>query len=93
MSGCTKCNSTRVMRMSAKCNDMFVARINGHEYDGYVIDGVDPIGGGDYLQFNVCLECGQVQGDWPVPELPLERGMKIDYRSGEEVPIGGNDGY
>lgn len=23
------------------------------------------IGGGDYLSFDVCLDCGQMQGEWP----------------------------
>lgn len=87
MISCTKCTSPRILNVYAKCNDMFVAKINHHVYEGYVIEGVDPIrGSSDEVGFSVCLECGQIQGNWPVPELPLERGMKINY-NGEEEPI------
>jgi hypothetical protein len=34
--------------------------------DGYVPSGLN-IGGGDYLEFKMCLDCGRVQGKVPFP--------------------------
>jgi hypothetical protein len=42
------------------------------EYDGYVPDDLG-IGGGDYVEINLCLECGQVAGNWPLPNSRIER--------------------
>lgn len=30
------------------------------------------IGGGDYLVFAYCLDCGQMQGEWPLKKTELE---------------------
>jgi hypothetical protein len=30
------------------------------------------IGGGDYVDFKFCLDCGQINGDWPLPTTGLE---------------------
>lgn len=40
----------------------------GFSHDGYVPDGLG-IGGGDYLNFSFCLDCGQMQGEFPVPGI------------------------
>jgi len=37
----------------------------GIEKDGYVPSGIC-IGGGDYMSFAYCLECGMIQDDFPV---------------------------
>lgn len=66
---CDKCGSDRVIGFSAKCKDLCVSTYKGEEYDGYVpkIPGfADEYG--DYLQPDICLDCGKVQGDFPKPE-------------------------
>ena len=30
------------------------------------------IGGGDYTEFSYCLDCGQIQGRFPVPATKLQ---------------------
>lgn len=30
------------------------------------------IGGGDYFEIDLCLDCGRVQGEFPLPETDLE---------------------
>lgn len=45
---------------------------NNIEFDGYVPDDLG-IGGGDYVEFDLCLDCGQVQGTWPLPLSKKER--------------------
>lgn len=59
-----KCGSQRIVRVGGKVSDMFWAhqRDIGIEYDGYVPRGLG-IGGGDYIEFKYCLDCGQIQ-DW-----------------------------
>jgi hypothetical protein len=38
---------------------------------GYVPSGVG-VGGGDYLKFDYCLDCGQIQGKWPIQSSDFE---------------------
>lgn len=68
---CSRCN--RVLSFSGKTSDLcFMSMAAGLNHDGYVLGGVN-LGGGDYLEGSVCLECGQLQGEWPVPNPESER--------------------
>lgn len=62
---CQRCKSERVLSFSAHCNDCFNCSLNGIEYDGYVPDDFDPFGSGDDVYMDLCLDCGQVQGEFP----------------------------
>ena len=64
---CQKCNSERIVRTSAKCSDCFSADMGTKEHIGYVPRDIG-IGGGDYVNFTYCLECGQIQGQFPMPD-------------------------
>jgi hypothetical protein len=74
---CQKCKSKRILSVSAKCADLCWVRYpNGTESRDYVPDIPNistPEGGGDYVEFDLCLDCGQVQGKWPVKTLPKEK--------------------
>jgi hypothetical protein len=48
-------------------------------HDGYVPDDLG-IGGGDYVEFDYCLDCGQLQGKFPLPPANIEKNI-----SDEEV--------
>jgi len=50
------------MSVSAKCSDLFSATLLGASYNGYVPREIG-IGGGDFVEFDYCLDCGQIQGD------------------------------
>jgi hypothetical protein len=65
---CTRCESVRIAQVSAKCSDLCCVQQDGQDKDGYVPYGMG-IGGGDYVQFEWCLECGQMQGKFPVSNL------------------------
>lgn len=54
---------------------MFNLQIGDKEHDGYVL-GDFGIGGGDYMEMELCLDCGQMQGDFPLPETALEAGKE-----------------
>jgi len=61
MQECESCGSDRILEISAKCNDMCILRFQGVENDGYVPRDL-PIGGGDYIEIDICLDCGIAQG-------------------------------
>ena len=61
---CQKCNSERIAEISAKCSDCCTIFISEYEKSGYVPSDMG-IGGGDYIDMHWCLECGQIQGEWP----------------------------
>ena len=73
---CQRCKSERVAHVSAKCSDLFNMDIGEKEYEGYVPgDVVFGLGcHGDYVRFNICLDCGQMQGHWPNPAMGVETG-------------------
>lgn len=61
------CGSTRIARAVGKTNDMFFIEYNAKTYEGYVPDGIG-IGGGDYIRFEYCLDCGRIQSQFPIPD-------------------------
>jgi len=64
MSECTNCGSERLLTIDAKCNDMCILEFMGASYSGYVPRDCG-VGGGDYIDMTVCLECGKVQDSFP----------------------------
>ncbi len=83
---CIRCESTRILSISGKTSDLFDARAmhTNKIYDGYVIRNIG-IGGGDYVTFSYCLDCGQIQGNFPVPtndelesNIPYQQGSIVD---------------
>lgn len=74
---CQRCHSPRVATLSGKCSDMCNFQLGDLDHDGYVPDDVG-IGGGDYIELDYCLDCGQIQGKWPLALSPLEKG-KTEY--------------
>lgn len=75
MKRCTSCNSVRIVKVSGKCSDMFSCSTRAQNiyrrYSGCVPSDLN-IGGGDYLEFEFCLECGKIQADFPLPDTKLE---------------------
>jgi hypothetical protein len=58
-----------VISIGGKVSDMFYTDLQ--EYVGYVPDDFG-IGGGDYIEFHLCFDCGQLQGKFPLPMTELE---------------------
>jgi hypothetical protein len=71
MDKCQRCESTRLASITSKSSDCNFVQVGDNEKDGYVPSDMG-IGGGDYVEFVWCLECGQIQGDWPVESTELE---------------------
>ena len=68
---CQKCNSQRILSLSAKCSDLCFATLGTEEKDGYVPCDLG-IGGGDYVEIQLCLDCGQLQGKFPIKKNTLK---------------------
>jgi len=62
---CDSCGSDRILSLNAKCSDRCTASFNGVHREGYA-PSVANVSGGDYVTPSVCLECGKVQGSFPV---------------------------
>ena len=71
---CKKCNSNRVASVSAKCSDCCGVNLGDVSYEGYVPEGLG-IGGGDYIDLSFCLDCGQLQGNFPLPTAKIEENI------------------
>jgi hypothetical protein len=70
---CMRCQSERVADAGGKCSDMSHFSVGEIDYNGYVPYDVG-IGGGDYIEIRYCLDCGQMQGNFPLPLSPIEKG-------------------
>ena len=68
---CQSCKSDRVLSISAKCADLCGGTFKGKEFEGYA-PSVNNICKGDYIDVTICLECGQVQGAFPVTYVEEE---------------------
>jgi hypothetical protein len=98
---CQKCNSERVLDVSGKTSDCCSLEINSIEHHGYVLPDLG-VGKGDYLKFQVCLNCGQMQGKYPLKmsslekqaeenkAAPFKKGDYVEFNHGanEELCIG-----
>lgn len=70
---CQRCKSERVAFINAKCSDCCSWGVGDESDDGYVPTDMG-VGGDDYIEFDFCLECGQIQGEFPLPPTTIETG-------------------
>ena len=66
-----KCGSKRILNVNAKCSDacqVYVRHLD-IDVDGYVPSGL-PFSGdyGDYVELSLCLDCGTLQGEFPISD-------------------------
>lgn len=76
---CQRCQSGRVADMGGKVSDMCFYSVGDNQQNGYV-PGDMGVGGGDYLEFKYCMDCGQLQGKFPLATAHIEKQI-----SSEEV--------
>lgn len=67
---CDNCNSIRIVSVVAKCSDMCHASFGNTEHEGYAPQEIGISDSEDYLQFSYCLDCGKIQGNFPIEEDP-----------------------
>jgi hypothetical protein len=66
---CQRCDSERILRVCIKNNDCFNAEFMGRNFRFGSYPYVKNIVNGDYTEPDICLECGQVQGKFPIGDL------------------------
>ena len=70
---CDKCGSERVASVTGKTSDMCYFYEGKNERHGYVPLGVNiDKGSDDYISFMYCLNCGKIQGEFPVSDEQVE---------------------
>lgn len=69
-----KCGSDRIASVNGKTSDRCSVRLGPRSLEGYVPMDVG-IGGNDYIRFNYCLDCGTIQGKFPLPPI---NGLETD---------------
>lgn len=76
---CQRCNSERVALINGKTSDMcqFKCQADGVDHIGYVPQ-LPGFGGGDYLVMHVCMECGTVQGTFPLTREDVQEACGIE---------------
>lgn len=68
---CKRCGSERMASICAESSGLNSGTIEGKKFDGYMPRDIG-IGGGDYVDFSYCLNCGQIVGDFPIERKPEE---------------------
>ena len=70
---CQRCASQRTASVMSHAQDRHVINIVGcEEYVDYMPHDLG-IGGGNDCSFTYCLDCGQIQGRFPLPITRLEQ--------------------
>jgi len=64
---CQKCKSNRILSISCKHSDCWDGEFKGKEHSGYA-PSIEGVCDGDDTSPDICLECGQVQGKFPVKD-------------------------
>ncbi len=60
------CGKPELIVVNAKCSDMCHIRYPDlTEEQGYVPRNIN-IGGGDYIEFSYCINCGKIRGKFPI---------------------------
>jgi hypothetical protein len=66
---CQRCNSTRVLECDAHASDCQSYRLRGHAIAPGYAPAIAGICNDDDLFPDICLDCGQTQGDFPKPPV------------------------
>lgn len=66
MSSCQRCKSIRIAKIVITSKDRNLTTLPGCIIEGYPPIGVGLGVAGDDIRFTWCLDCGQIQGEWPV---------------------------
>ena len=80
------CKSERLVHVLSHALDRHVVWIGKLEYCNDLPFDLG-IGGGSDNEYTLCLNCGQMQGQWPLPEAGLEKEAKELANRPKEVGL------
>ena len=63
---CQRCANSRLVKIIVTSKDRNILTMDGKTTEGYPPVGFGLDAPGDELRFSWCLDCGQIQGEWPV---------------------------
>lgn len=70
---CQRCQSLRVISIVAHCNDCCsVSSSAQSDRLGYQPGDIGIGNDSDHIKMSWCLDCGQIQGKWPIPKAQVE---------------------
>lgn len=75
---CDNCGGDRVANINGKCSDRFSLQLGELEIEDDYVPSDFGIGGGDYIELELCLDCGKLQGDFPLEITELEMNDESD---------------
>ncbi len=87
---CKKCNSDRIIKVQAHSKDCNHINYKNKEYGGYAPGpeiGLDQESGSDDVIITYCLECGQIQNDFPIKLIDCLEDPKLKYYDCENCPL------
>lgn len=70
------CNSDRIAFLNGKTSDMCNFQYKDINTEGYVPRLVIGDQYGDYIEFEFCLECGKIQGNFPISDEAVEKAVE-----------------
>lgn len=85
---CTNCGSDRMVAVNAKCSDCFFGTFKDYNYDGYPPTGVGLGDDSKCLEFEYCLDCGKIEGEFPIKEDPPDIEPEAWRKRREEEGFG-----
>lgn len=85
---CQRCESNSILSFSAKHDDLTTSKYQGRKYNGYGLTDTPWCYCSDYVKFNICVKCGQMQDNhgykFPLLEDPILKRLKKDSEEEEE---------
>jgi hypothetical protein len=76
---CQRCNSNRLISVGCKHADLSWAKTlnnNDVDYEGYALCNTPWYDSPKYMQFIVCMECGQMKGTFPMETPNYKKNNK-----------------
>ena len=73
---CQTCGSRRIAYIHSESKDLNDFKFNDDGFGtGYLPEGDVGINDGEDIDFYYCLNCGQIQGKWPLTEEAIEEAL------------------
>jgi len=70
------CNSDRIAFLNGKTSDMCQFAYKDIDVNGYVPELVIGDEYGDYIEFHFCLDCGKIQGNFPISDEQVKKAIE-----------------